>query len=68
LKSTGFKRGDKPPGPLARIHHRAEHPDQIDDPRDSWLFEGTDVQLAADQIGDDVRLEIGEGLDRTALP
>jgi hypothetical protein len=54
-------------GPLARIHHRAEHPDHIEDPCDAPLIEGVDVDPAANEIGGDIRLEIGEGQDEIRL-
>jgi hypothetical protein len=43
LDETGLKRGDKLLGSAARIHHRAEHPDHIEDPRDGALIESVDV-------------------------
>jgi hypothetical protein len=58
---TRLKRADELLGPFARIHHRAEYPDHIEDPCDASLIEGVDVDPAANEIGGDVRLQIGEG-------
>src|SRR5215472_1707392 len=52
-----------PPGPLIRIDDGADRPDHAEDPRDAALVEGVDVEPAADQIGGDVGLEVGEGQD-----
>jgi hypothetical protein len=50
-------------GPFARIHHRAEHPNHIEDPCDASLIGRMDVETAANEIGGDVRLQIGERQD-----
>jgi hypothetical protein len=67
LDETGFKRSDQLLGSPARIHHRAKHSNHIEDPRDGPLIECVDVEPAADQISDDIRLEIGEGQDEVGL-
>ena len=40
---TGFKRGDKLLGPLARLHHRADRADHVGNPFDAPLVERMDV-------------------------
>jgi NADPH:quinone reductase-like Zn-dependent oxidoreductase len=62
-----LKIADELLGPLARPYHRAEHPDHIEDPADCSLIEGVDVEPVANEIGDDVGLEIGEGQDEIGL-
>jgi hypothetical protein len=42
--------------PFARIDHRAQHPNHIEDPGDASLIEGMDVEPTANEIGDDIRL------------
>jgi hypothetical protein len=64
---TRFKRPDELLGPVARLYQSTEHPDHIEDPRDSSLVERVDVEPAPDQIGDDVRLKIGERQDEVPL-
>src|SRR5437899_2295108 len=41
--------------------------DHTEDPRDASLIEGMDVEPAANEIGGDVRLEIGERQDEIGL-
>ena len=67
MDETSFQRGDKLPHSPTGIHHRSEHPDHIEDPRDSSLIERVDVESVADQISDDVGLEILEGQDEVRL-
>src|ERR1700730_19201606 len=64
---TGFKSADELLVPFARIHHRAEHPNHIKDPCDAPLVERKDGKAAADEIGGDVGLEIGERQDEVRL-
>jgi hypothetical protein len=58
-----FKPGDKLLGSPACIHHHAQYPDHIEDPRDGSLIERVDVKPATDEVGDNVCLEIGERQD-----
>jgi hypothetical protein len=55
------------PSPFARIDHRAQDPNHIEDPGDASLIEGMDVEPTANEIGDDIRLEIGEREDEIGL-
>src|SRR5215469_8354462 len=64
---TGFESFDKLLGPLARAHHCPEHADHIEDPGDSALVEGVHLDPAANEIGDDVRLEVGERQNQIRL-
>jgi hypothetical protein len=64
LDEAGFECGDKLLGSPARTHHRAEHPDHIEDPREGSLIECVNVEPAADEVGDNVCLKIGERQDK----
>jgi hypothetical protein len=55
------------PGPLIRVDHCADRADHVEDPGNASLVEGVDVEPAADQIGGDVGLEVGEGQDEVRL-
>ncbi len=50
----------QPVGPLAGSDDRAQHPDHVEDASDGSLIEGVDGDATADQLGDDVGLQIGE--------
>jgi len=64
---TGFESFDKLLGPLARAHHCPEQADHIEDPGDGTLVEGVHLDPAANEIGDDVRLEVGERQNQIRL-
>src|SRR6202022_3508716 len=53
--------GSKPRGALRRIDQRAHGADHRQDARDVALVEDMDVDAGADQIGDDVSLQMREG-------
>src|SRR5215831_4015487 len=45
-------------GPLTRVHHCSEHADHFEDPGDGALVEGVHLDPAANEIGNDTRLEV----------
>jgi hypothetical protein len=64
---THFEHSYELPSPFARIDYCAQHPNHIEDPGDTSLIEGVQVESAANQIGGNVGLEIGECQDKIGL-
>ena len=64
---TGFERSDELPSPFARIDHRTQSPNHIEDPGDAPLIEGMDLESTANEIRRNVGLEIGERQDKIGL-
>jgi hypothetical protein len=52
---------------VARAHKRAERPDHREDAGDVPLVQGVNGCPRADELGDDVRLQIREGRDKIGL-
>jgi hypothetical protein len=64
---TRFERSYELPSPFARIDHRSQRANHIEDPRDGSLIEGMDVEPPANEIHGNVGLEIGERQDEVGL-
>src|SRR5215469_10357975 len=64
---TGFESFDKLPGPLNHAHYCPDHADHFEDPGDGALVEGVHLDPAANEIGNDIRLEVGERQDEIRL-
>jgi hypothetical protein len=63
IDQTGLKPGDKPVGPFARAHHRADRSDHVENAGDASLVEGMYAEPVPNEFGGDVCLEIGEAQD-----
>jgi hypothetical protein len=60
FRQARFVHSYKLPSPFARIDHRAQHADHVEDPGNASLVEGVKVDPVANEFRGNVSLEIGK--------